>query len=293
MSLRARLASGKPLLGDGAMGSFLQSRGHAIEPCPEALNLSTPSALEEVASVFLEAGAEILQTNTFGGSPLRLAANGLEERTEEINRVAAETVRRFAGDGVFVTGSCGPCGRTLLPFGDLEPDELRTGCRRQMVALAAAGVDAFSIETMMDVEESLVALDAARTVAPDVVTMTTLTFTETPDGFFTHFGTPLAEAVDRLAQAGADVVGSNCGTGTGTMIRITAEIRAATDLPILIRPNAGLPEILDGSPVWPETPEAFAQGILQVVAAGATVVGGCCGTTPAHIRAVRAALDSR
>ncbi len=290
MTLRERLATGTPLIGDGAMGTYLQSRGHSIEPCPEALGLANPEALEEVAGAFLAAGAEILQTNTFGGSPLRLATHGLEDRTEEINRLAAEAVRRVAGDEAFVTGSCGPCGRALLPFGDLEADDLRESCRRQMAALAAAGVDAFSIETMMDVEEALVATTVAREIAPEVVPMATLTFTETPDGFFTHFGTPLADSITRLVEAGAEVIGANCGTGSETMIRIAAEIRVATDLPLLIRPNAGLPGIVDGRPCWPESPEEFAQGARRLADAGVTILGGCCGTTPDHIRAVRTAV---
>jgi 5-methyltetrahydrofolate--homocysteine methyltransferase len=274
------------------MGTYLAALGHGGK-CPEQVNLTHPGVLEVIAKAFLDAGAEILQTNTFGGSPIRLAESGLEDRTEAVNSLGAATVRSVCGNEAFVTGSCGPCGRHLLPFGDLEPEELRASAERQMTALADSGVDAYSIETQMDVKEALIALAAAKEVAPDLVTMVSMSFTETPEGFHTHFGTPLREVIERLEAAGADVVGANCGTGMAPMVRIAAEIRGVTDRPVLIRPNAGLPETGNGHTVWPETPEDFERGATALLEEGVTILGGCCGATPDHITAIRRARDGR
>jgi 5-methyltetrahydrofolate--homocysteine methyltransferase len=291
MTLRERLASGEPIVADGGMGTSLAARGHG-DGCPEAVNLTHPTVLEEIAREFLDAGAELLQTNTFGGSPIRLAKSGLLDRTEGVNCIGAATARSVCGDSAWIAGSCGPCGRHLLPFGDLEPEELRASAARQLIALADSGVDAFSIETQMDVEEALIVLATAQDVAPDVVTIVSLTFAETPDGFFTHFGTPLSEAISRCEAAGADVVGSNCGTGMATMIRIESQVRRVTALPVIIQPNAGLPDMASGRPIWPETPEEFGAGARTLLSQGATILGGCCGTTPAHIAALRAAVQN-
>jgi 5-methyltetrahydrofolate--homocysteine methyltransferase len=243
-----------------------------------------------VATLYLDAGAEVVQTNTFGGSPLKLAAYGLDDRTEEINRAAARAVRGAVGDRAYVSGSCGPCGRTLEPYGDAKPDDVRAGFVRQMGALVEAGVDILCIETMTDLAEARLAIEAARGVSADVPVMATMTFDATPRGYFTIMGVDVAAAADGLVAAGADLVGSNCGNGIEKMIEIAHAFRARTSTPLIIQSNAGLPRMVDGRVVYDETPEFMAERALELVDIGVRVIGGCCGTTPQHTRALGKAL---
>jgi 5-methyltetrahydrofolate--homocysteine methyltransferase len=242
--------------------------------------------------LYLEAGAEVVQTNTFGGSALKLAAYGLDDRTEEINRLAVEAVREAVGDRAYVSGSCGPSGRTLEPYGDAAPDDVRESFRRQISALVEAGVDVLCIETMTDLNEAKLALEAARGISSDVPVMATMTFDATPRGFYTIMGVDVPGAAAGLLDAGANLVGSNCGNGIENMIAIAREFRACTDAPLLIQSNAGLPQLVDGLVVYGESPEFMAEKAGELLEVGVQVVGGCCGTTPEHIRVIRSALRS-
>jgi 5-methyltetrahydrofolate--homocysteine methyltransferase len=286
-----RVRSGEILVADGAMGTLLMRRGLLTGRCPEEVNLTHPAALEEIARQYLGAGAEIIQTNTFGGSPLKLAMNGLDGRTEEINRRAVQAVRQGVGDRAYVAASCGPSGRMLQPHGDLDLQVLYDSFRRQIAALVEAGVDAICVETMIDLEEAKAAVRAAKDVSPKTPVMAMMTFDATPRGFYTVMGVSVEAAAAGLAEAGADIVGSNCGHGIENMVRIAAEFRRHTRLPILIQSNAGLPVMQDGKPEWPETPEFMAGKVPDLLAAGVSIIGGCCGTTPEHIRAIRQAVD--
>jgi len=274
------------------MGSFLIE--HGLEPggCPEALNLERPGLLQEIAARYAEAGAEIVHTNTFGGSPLKLASYELDDRTEEINSIAVEAARAGARNRAYVSGSVGPTGRILEPYGDTPPGEIRRSFKRQMAALIGAGVDALTIETMTDHNEAGLAVDAARELSLDIPVMATMTFDATPKGFYTIMGTDVRGAANGLLTAGADVVGSNCGNGSTTMIEIARAFREATDAPLLIQPNAGAPEVIDGAVVYPETPEFMAERAKDLAGMGVRVIGGCCGTTPEHIRAIRKSIDT-
>ncbi|MFH1502756.1 MAG: homocysteine S-methyltransferase family protein [Candidatus Eisenbacteria bacterium] len=285
-----RVREGPVLVGDGAMGSFLMA--HGLEPgaCPESFNLLRPEVLRDVAGRYFEAGAEIVQTNTFGGSALKLAAYGLDGSTEGINRAAVLAVREVVGDGAYVSGSCGPCGRTLEPYGYAAPDDVRESFRRQMVALVEAGVDVLCVETMTDLAEARLAIEAARGVSSDVPIMATMTFDATPRGFYTIMGVDVPSAAEGLRDAGADLVGSNCGNGIEKMVEIAREFRAHTNGPMLIQSNAGLPELVDGQVTYNETPEFMARKALELLDLGVEVIGGCCGTTPEHTRALRKAL---
>lgn len=287
-----RVESGPVLIADGAMGSFLMERGLQPGECPESFNLRMPEVLREIAGLYLDAGAEVVQTNTFGGSPIKLAAYGLGDRTEEINRTAVRAVRDAVGDRAYVSGSCGPSGQTLRPYGDAEPSDVRDGFRRQMAALVEAGVDVLCIETMIDLAEAKLAVEAARSVSPSIPVMATMTFDSTPRGFFTIMGNDVASAAKDLVEAGADLVGSNCGNGVENMIAIAREFRARTDAPMLIQSNAGLPTMKDGRVTYDETPEFMAEKALGLLDLGVEVVGGCCGTTPEHTRALRSRLRS-
>jgi 5-methyltetrahydrofolate--homocysteine methyltransferase len=287
----ARIGRGEVLLADGAMGSLLMARGLEKGAPPESLNLAAPQVLEEIARLYLEAGADIVQTNTFGASPLKLARHGLAGKAAEINAAAVRAVRRAVGDRAYVSASCGPSGRLLLPYGDVGEDEMRDSFLRQMAALAEAGVDALCIETMTDLREARLAVAAARRTAPGVPVMATMTFEATPRGFYTVMGATIEAACRELAEAGADLVGSNCGNGSARMVAIAAEFRKRTRLPLVIQSNAGLPELRHGEALYPETPAHMALAARELRAVGVAVIGGCCGTTPEHTRAMRRALD--
>ena len=286
-----RLEAGEVLVADGAMGTMLQQKGLAPGQCPESFNLTCPEVLEQVAAQYRQAGADIVQTNTFGGSPLKLAAYGLADQTEEINQAAVRAVRGAVGDCVFVSGSCGPCGRMLKPYGDADPDEVYESFRRQMTALIEAGVDAVCVETMIDPAEASLAVKAAKDVSPALPVMATMTFDATPKGFFTIMGTSVERAAAELRQAGADVVGSNCGNGIENMVEIARAFRASSGRPVIIQSNAGLPKLEGDRPVYSETPAFMADRARELVALGVSIIGGCCGTTPEHIRALRRMVD--
>jgi 5-methyltetrahydrofolate--homocysteine methyltransferase len=290
--LLERIRQGGVLLADGAMGTLLLGAGLKPGGCPETLNLDRPELLEDIARKYLDAGAEIIQTNTFGASPLKLAAYGLADRCEEINRSAVQVVRRAVGDKAYVCACCGPSGKLLKPYGDTEPGVIARSFERQLRALTAVGIDAVNFETMIDLSEAEIAVTAAKSVAPDLPVVATMTFQPTRRGLFTIMGNTIAETARRLTAAGADVVGSNCGNGIELMVEIAREFRKAGAMPVSIRPNAGIPQLVAGSPVYPETPEFMAARIPDLIRAGVSIIGGCCGTTPDHIRAFRAALDS-
>jgi 5-methyltetrahydrofolate--homocysteine methyltransferase len=291
--LRRRLAAGDVLLADGATGTWLLE--HGLEPgaSPEALGLERPDLLEELARLYREAGADILTSNTFGGSPLRLAPYGLEERTEEVNRVAVEAARRAAGDRAYLAGSVGPSGRLLEPFGDLPLARLEASFHRQARALIAARVDLVVVETMTDLDEAVAAVAAVRAGSPRLPVVATMTFDPTPKGFFTVHGVGVERAAAALRAAGADVVGANCGRGIDDMVALGRAFRAATPLPLAIQANAGLPLLRDGRAVYPDGPEAMAARASELLDLGVQVLGGCCGTTPEHIRALRRVIDRR
>lgn len=289
--LLSRLRAGEVLVADGAMGTMLFERGLRPGDCPEAWNLERPEALEEVARLYFAAGSQIVQTNTFGGTPLKLAPYGLDARCEQINAAAVAAVRRAVGVEAFVSGSCGPTGVMLQPYGDAEPAQVRESFARQTAALVEAGVDLLCIETMSDLAEALLALDAAHEVVAksgrEVPIAVTLTFDAKPRGFFTMMGTDVATAATELGNAKADLVGANCGNGIEVMIEIAKKFRAHTSLPLLIQSNAGLPQPSGDGVVYPDTPEFMAEKARELVAGGVSVIGGCCGTTPAHISAIK------
>jgi len=289
--LLARVKQGGVLVADGAMGTMLFERGLKPGECPESINLARPEDLSEIARLYRDAGADIVQTNTFGASPLKLAMYGLDDRTEEVNRAAVAAVRAAVADNAYISGSCGPSGRLLKPYGDTDPDVVYASFRRQMAALIGAGVDVVCVETMMDFNEARLAIRAAKDVSASVPVLATMTFDATPRGFYTIMGVDISTAAAGLQEAGADVVGSNCGNGIENMIRIARAFRDCTALPLIIQSNAGLPETKNGKLVYPESPAFMAEKARELVALGVSIIGGCCGTTPDHIRAIRRIVD--
>ena len=237
-----------------------------------------------MAASYVTAGADIILTNTFGGSPLKLAKVGFGTRTAEINRLGAEISKEAAAGRALVFGSMGPTGEFMQPLGTATETEMVKGFAEQAKALAEGGVDGIVIETMTDLAEAKAALRATREAVslPVVVSMT---FDKKRMGYATIMGVRPGQAASALEQAGADIVGANCGAGIDNMIEVIQLMRQATSLPIWCKPNAGLPELIDGNIVYRETPEQMASKLPLLLDAGATIVGGCCGTTPAHIQA--------
>ncbi|NJD18222.1 MAG: hypothetical protein FIA95_02925 [Gemmatimonadetes bacterium] len=287
----SRLRAGPALVGDGATGTLLMACGLRAGRPPEEATLTHPEWVADAARAYTDAGADVVETNTFGASPLKLALAGLEREMERVNRDAVRRAREAAAGRADAAGSCGPCGRLLQPYGDTAPEVVHAGGLAQVRILASAGVDAVFIETMTDLEEARLAVRAAKAAAPALPVAAMMTFERTPRGYRTIMGNSVADAAAALAEAGADAVGSNCGSGSGEMVEIASELRRATALPILIQPNAGIPRADAGLLVWDETPALMAERAREMVRSGVALVGGCCGTTPEHIRALRAMVD--
>ncbi|MEI8314532.1 MAG: homocysteine S-methyltransferase family protein [Verrucomicrobiota bacterium] len=282
--IKELLAAGS-VVTDGAWGTQLQARGLPIGACPDEWNLTQPGKVEEVAAAYVAAGSRIILTNTFGANRIRLAEFNLVDKVAEINRSGAAISKKAAGKKALVFASVGPTGKMLVA-GDVTEAELRTAFTEQAQALKDGGADALVIETMAELEEAQIALDAAKSTGlPVVVCMTFDT------GGRTMMGVAPDQAAKQFTAAGADVIGSNCGNGIGAFIPICQELRAATALPIWIKANAGQPEYADGKVVYRITPEEFAGHAPALRDAGANFIGGCCGTTPDHLRTVISILS--
>jgi len=288
-----RINNGEILVADGAMGSLLFQSGLQPGECPESVNLAKPEILEDIARQYFDAGAEIIQTNTFGASPLKLAEYGLEKETEKINSIAVNCVRNVVGDHAYVSGSCGPSGRILKPYGETDPELMYDGFERQIKALISAGVDIVCVETMTDLQEAILAIQAVKNNFPNTPVLATMTFDFTPKGFFTVMGNTIKDAVKGLQSAGADIIGSNCGNGLENMIEIARQFKEISDLPVAIQSNAGIPEIKNGELNYPESADFFMEKTPEIIDSGISIIGGCCGTTPSHIKAIKKALDLR
>jgi len=282
--LLERIAEGRVLISDGAWGTFLHQKGLKADECPESWNIERPEDVLEIASSYVEAGADIVLTNSFGGSPAKLDGYGLRDQTYELNRAAAEISKEAAGDSALVLGSVGPTGKMVF-MGEISEEELLEGLKEQVKGLAEGGVDGIVIETMSDLEEARIAILAAKSTS-DLDVACTFTFSKTQTGEYrTMMGTGVEEFLVMAKETGADVIGANCGNGTAGMIEIVKEIRALDpDIPVLVHANAGLPMYEDGKTVFPETPSEMATQMEDLVKAGANIVGGCCGTTPDHIK---------
>jgi 5-methyltetrahydrofolate--homocysteine methyltransferase len=285
-----KLKTARVLVSDGAWGTLLQARGLKPGECPEYWNLRRPGELLDIASQYIKAGADMIETNSFGASRFKLSHYGLEHQAAEINRRAAELSRKAAGNDKIVMGSVGPTGKILIT-GEVTEDGLYEAFKEQSMALADGGADAIVIETMSDLDEARIAVKAARENTSCEV-ICTMTFEKTVAGEYrTMMGVSPSEMVQVMKEAGADIIGANCGNGIEGMIVIVQEIREMDkDIPVLIHANAGIPVYDEGKTVFPETPEQMAGFVPALVSAGANIIGGCCGTTPQHIRLISETL---
>ena len=286
-ALIEKLIAGGPVVTDGAWGTQLQARGLQLGESADAWNLEHPDRVEEVARSYVEAGSQIILTNTFGASRPALDKYGLGEKAAEINRRGAEISRRAAGDRARVFASIGPSGKMLL-MGEVSTEALREAFAEQAQALVEGGADGLVVETMTDAEEAQIAVAAARETGLPVVGC--MVFDSGPDKDRTIMGLTPEAAVQALEEAGADVIGANCGQGIEGFVALCRRLRAATEKPVWIKGNAGLPEVVDGKVVYRTTAAEFAGHVAALVEAGASFIGGCCGTSPEFIRAVGTAL---
>ena len=285
-----RLAE-RPMLADGAMGTMLYARGVPIDACFDVLNLHDPRTVQAIHRDYVTAGADLLETNTFGATPIKLAAHGLEARAREINRAGARLardVRETMGRDVLVLGSLGPLGRYLQPIGTVSEDEARAAFREQSEGLLEGGVDGFVAETFSDLRELRLCVEAIREVSEELPILASMAFSEER---LTFMGQTPAEVARSLAALPVQVVGANCSVGPSVLYDVLVLLHQATDRPVSIQPNAGLPSRMGERLIYLSSPAYMADYAGRMLDAGARIVGGCCGTTPAHVRAMREVVD--
>jgi len=281
------LIAGGPVLLDGAWGTELQARGLAAGEMADFWNLEHPERVEEVARAYVEAGSQVILTNTFQANRIALQRHPGAERVAEVNRAGVEISLRAAQGRARVFASIGPCGK-LLMTGEVDEESLRAAFVEQAEALASGGADAIVIETMADLAEARLAIEAARGTGLPVVAC--MVFDAGKNRDRTMMGVTPEQAALELTAAGADVIGANCGTGIEGYVPICGRMVAATHRAVWIKANAGLPELVDGQVVYRTTPEEFAEHVGRLVESGAKFVGGCCGTSPRFIEAIRRRL---
>lgn len=284
-NIKETLTKGTILLADGAWGTMLHEAGLKPGECPEEWNVTHPEEVSGIARRYIEAGSKIVLTNTFGGSAFKLAQYNLEDRVGQINYEGVRLSKEAAGSEVYVFSSLGPTGKFLEPLGDVTESEMYEVFKEQIQAHARGGADVILIETMSDLKEASIAARAALENT-DLQVAVTMTFEKGQAGYRTMMGVTIEQAVKELDELGVDFLGTNCGNGIIPIIEIVEEMRRYTSRPLIAQPNAGMPRLVDGKTQFLDNPATMASSISELIRAGATIIGGCCGTTPAHIKAM-------
>jgi 5-methyltetrahydrofolate--homocysteine methyltransferase len=289
-SLKERIKQG-PLLLDGAMGTELIARGIEVGTCNEHLNIDSPDTISAIHSAYLLAGSDAIITNTFGANKYALARHGLVGQAARINKAGAQIARRAAGEQKYVLGDIGPSGDFLEPLGTLKPDELRDAFAAQAEALLAGGADGLIIETMTALDETVIAIEAAKSIAGDLPVLVSMSFDRAGDSFKTMMGVGIEAAVSHLVPLQVDAAGFNCGTlSLDDYVKLAEEFVTAVkaiseDVTVSAEPNAGKPELVEDKAVYRVSPEDFAAAAKKIHLTGVGIIGGCCGTSPVHIEA--------
>jgi len=284
-----RIYQGETIISDGGTGTYLQKNGLEPGGCPEEFNVSHPEVIKKMAREYFEAGSDMVLTNSFGGSVFRQKHYGFEDSVFKFNKLAAQLAKSQAPEHGFVCGSLGPTGEFLLPLGLVSNQEMYDSFKNQALALEEGGADCVVIETMLDIDETSIAIQAVRENT-SMLAMATMTFDLGPRGFFTMMGVTPEDAAKKLEQSGAQVIGANCGNGIERMIEIASKMRNSTDQPMMINCNAGIPSLVSGKILYPETPEYMAEQFIKLKDVGVNIIGGCCGTSPEHIKALSDAI---
>jgi 5-methyltetrahydrofolate--homocysteine methyltransferase len=292
-SLLNEIQKGKILISDGAWGTFLHELGLGIGECPEIWNINHRNEVLSIAKCYIDAGADMILTNSFGAHPLRLKHYDLQDRAYELNEAAASISREAAGDNHFVLGSIGPSGAIVM-MQEIPEEEIYDGFRIQVEALAKGGADAVCIETMSEIAEACLAIRAAKEFT-DLEVVCTFTYQKTVHGYYrTMMGVSPKEMIVAVKEAGADIIGANCGIGFDQMLEVVKEIKEADNsTPVLVHANAGIPIVKNNKTVFPESASEMSSKVKYLVDAGVNIIGGCCGTTPDHIRGFVNAIRSK
>ncbi len=291
VGLIERIKRGVFLL-DGAMGTQLIARGVGVGTCNDYLNISSPGIVSDVHRAYLQAGSDAVITNTFGANKYTLARHGLADDLAGINEAGARIARQAATAQKYVLGDIGPCGDFLEPLGTVKADELRDAFARQAEALLAGGVDALLIETMTALDEATIAVEAARSVAGGLPVLASMSFDKAGDSFKTMMGVGVEAAAARLVSLGVDAIGFNCGTASlDEYVELAQNLVSAVrdssdDVIVFAEPNAGKPGLVEDKAVYKVSPDEFAEAAQKIHSAGVSIIGGCCGTSPAHIEAM-------
>jgi homocysteine S-methyltransferase len=285
--LRERLRENEVIVFDGGVGTYLYEKGVFINTCYDELNLTNPDIVTEVHREYVTAGADVIETNTFGANRFRLAAHGLEKKAYEIAKRGAQLAKAVAGDETLVAGSVGPLGVLIEPLGKVSFEEAREAFREQVKGLLDGGADMIILETFVLVPELLQAIRAVKEVNPDTPIMAQVTIND--DGNLLS-GATLESFVKAVGDSGVDTIGLNCSVGPKSMLEALETLKTLTPLPISVQPNAGLPQSIGGRNIYMTSPEYMAEYAKRFIQTGASIVGGCCGTNPAHIRAIRRAV---
>lgn len=281
----------KIIISDGAMGTMLQSSGLPNGHCPEEWNISHANKLSAIHKQYFDAGSDLVETNTFGSNRFRLRHYEFEKRVYEFNKAGAEIARKVCPKGKFVAGSIGPTGELLEPLGTLKFSDLIEAFNEQINGLIDGGVDILFIETMSFTEEIKAAIDAAQNINSKIPIVASMSFERSASGFHTMMGVSIPDFIEEMVKLPVIAIGANCGQGADEIIDIIEEFRQITDMPLIAQANAGLPETKDNKIVYHETPQQRSELTRVLLSERVNIIGGCCGTTPEHIKAIRDTVD--